>query len=190
MPAVCTHAVLAPAVLGPVCVVVCVLLNGYEALLSANVVIADFDAVYFPATKYLVRYDSSAAVPVESALSPLTLPLAERRHAAPAPAVLGPVWCAVAWCPVWIALLPRVAVVGLMFGVVAQAALAVTAPWFLHGAFDRKSCAEVERLHGQFRGQLFLPARSRYALRCPNGRAALRCCSAPSRIFAPSGAGQ
>lgn len=61
-------------------------------------------------------------------MPPLLLPLAERRHVVPVPAVLEPVWCVVAWCPVWIALLPRVAVVGLMLGVAAQAAPVALAP--------------------------------------------------------------
>lgn len=189
LPAVCTHAVPAPGVLVSVRFAAFLILDGYEDFSCAGAGIVDSGAVNLPAAGSLARHDNSAAVPVQVSAVLLSL-LAECRHVVPVPAVLGPMWCAVAWRPVWNALLPRVGVVGLMFGVVAQAALAVTAPWFLHGAFDRKSCVEVEWLHGQFRGQLFLPARLRYALRCPNGRAALRCRSAPLRVFAPSGAGQ
>ena len=187
----CRHVVLAPAALALVCVAVRVLLNGCEDLPCAGAGIVDSGAVNLPAAESLAQRNNSAAVLVtQSAMPPLLLPLAERRHVVPAPAVLGSMWCAVAWCPVWIALLPRVAVVGLMFGAVAQAALAVTAPWILYSASDGKSCAGAGQLHGRFHGQSFLPARLRYALRCPNGRAASRCHSAPSRIFAPSGAGQ
>lgn len=77
-----------------------------------------------------------------------------------------------------------------MFGVAAQAAPFARAPWILYSASDGKSCAGAGQLHGRVHGQSFLPARSRYALRCPSGRAALRCRSALLQISAPSGAGQ
>lgn len=184
------HAAPVPGVLVSVRFAAFLILDGYEDFPCAGAGLADFDAVKLPAAEPLAQRNNSAAVLVtQSVMPPLLLPPAERRRAAPVPVALVPVCCVVRF-PVWFARLPRVAVVGLMFGAVAQAAPAVTAPGFLYGAFDRKSCAEVERLHGQFRGQSFLPARSRYALRCPNGRAALRCRSAPLRIFAPSGAGE
>ena len=123
------HVVLAPAVLVSVCSATCVILAGYEDLPCAGAGIADFDVVHFPAAEPLARCDNSAVVPVEPSvvLPPLLLP-AEYTHVVPVPAVLGPMWCAVAWHPVWIARLPRVAVVGLMFGVAAQAAPVARAP--------------------------------------------------------------
>lgn len=184
--AVCMHAAPVPAALALVCVAVRVLLNGCEDLPCAGAGIVDSGAVNLPAAESLAQRNNSAAVLVtQSAMPPLLLPLAERRHVVPAPAVLGSMWCAVAWCPVWIALLPRVAVVGLMFGAVAQAALAVTAPWILYSASDVKNRAGVGQLHGQSRGQLFPPAPWRYALRCPNGRDTSRCRSILSQTFAP-----
>lgn len=187
----CRYVVPVPAALALVCVAVRVLLNGCEDLPCAGAGLADSGVVNLPATEPLAQRDNSAAVLVtQSVMPPLLLPLAERRHVVPVPAVLGPMWCAVAWCPVWIALFPRVAVMGLMFGVAAQTAPVALAPLILYSASNGQNCAEDERLHGRVRGQSFLPARLRYALRCPNGRAASRCHSAPSRIFAPSGAGQ
>lgn len=104
-------------------------------------------------------------------------------HAVPAPAALAPVRC-----PVWIARLPCVAVVRPMFGVAAQAAPFARAPWILHSASDGKSCAGAGQFHGRVYGQSFLPALSRYALRCPSGRAALHCHSVLSQTSEPSGA--
>lgn len=96
------------------------LLDGCEDLPCAGAGIVDSGVENLPAPEPLAQRNNSAAVLVtQSVMPPLLLPPAERRHVVPVPAVLGPMWCAVAWRPVWIALLPRVAVVGLMFGVAA-----------------------------------------------------------------------
>lgn len=123
------HAAPVPGVLVSVRFAAFSILDGYEDFPCAGAGIADSGAVKLPAAEPLAQRNNSAAVLVtQSVMPPLLLPPAERRHVVPVPAVLGPVCCAVVWRPVWIALLPRVAVVGLMLGVAAQAAPVALAP--------------------------------------------------------------
>lgn len=89
------HAVPVPAARALVRFVACVILDGCEYLPCVGAGIVDSGAVHFPAAGPLVWCDNSAAVPVESSLSPLTLPLAERMHVVPVPAALGPISSAV-----------------------------------------------------------------------------------------------
>ena len=129
LPAERKHVVLVPAVWALVCFAVCVFPHGYEDLPCAGAGIVDSGVENLPAAEPLAQRNNSAAVLVtQSVIPPLLLPLAERRRVVPVPAVLVLVCCAVAWCPVWIALLPRVAVAGLMLGVAAQAAPVALAP--------------------------------------------------------------
>ena len=83
------HAAPVPGVLVSVLFAAFLILDGYEDLPCAGVWIADSGVVHFPAAGPLARHDNFAAVPAEppAVLSPLPLPLAERRHVVPVPAV-------------------------------------------------------------------------------------------------------
>lgn len=91
----CMCAVLAPAALVLVCVVVCVLLNGYEDFPCAGAGIVDSGVVNLPAAEPLARHDNFAAVPVQVAAVLLLSLLAECRHVVLAPAALALVCVAV-----------------------------------------------------------------------------------------------